>query len=157
MHACACVHAGMRACACVHVHVCMFARACACEHVHVSIALCVHVHVSIALCVHVHVCIALCVHVCACACVWGSGRVQDEYSDEEVHNEEAHVHVAVGVVEDGTDVEVAEERASEGDEGRDLVIVLDHDGAQLYIEERRESKHRDRKDNPKEDEVRQRL
>ena len=54
--------------------------------------------------------------------------------DEHVCDEEHNVHISGGVVHDLVDVEVAEERARERDEGGELVVEALHHRAKLHVE-----------------------
>eukprot|EP00964_Phaeocystis_antarctica_P013014 scaffold7131_cov63-Phaeocystis_antarctica.AAC.2 len=82
---------------------------------------------------------------------------QDEDGDEEVDEEEHGVEVAAAVVHDVVDVEVAEERTGERDEGGGLVVEIFHDGAKLHVEHHAEGHHRDDEDDAEEGEVREAL
>mmetsp|Transcript_52816 Transcript_52816/g.136769 ORF Transcript_52816/g.136769 Transcript_52816/m.136769 type:complete len:823 (-) Transcript_52816:265-2733(-) len=82
---------------------------------------------------------------------------EDEDGDEEVREEHDGIQVIFGIREDGVDVEVAEERARERDDGARLRVERLHHRPELHVEELGEGEHRDHEDEGEEDELDARL
>mmetsp|Transcript_39685 Transcript_39685/g.94934 ORF Transcript_39685/g.94934 Transcript_39685/m.94934 type:complete len:281 (+) Transcript_39685:1271-2113(+) len=84
-------------------------------------------------------------------------REQDEDGEEEVHHEDDDVDVGVGGHQDGVDVEVAEERAHQREDGEEEGGVAAHVGPELHVEHLREGGDGPHEDEHEEEQVRQRV